>query len=269
MLGEASLGPVGLRIEGLSVYYGSVQALQSVELSVDAGEWLCLIGPNGAGKSTLLGAIAGVVSYEGTIWAGEVRLEELRARERARLVALVPQRPAAPLGASVVDYVALGRTPHLSYFGRESSRDMRAVREALAMAGVEDLAERSVGSLSGGEFQRVVLARALAQEPRILLLDEPTSALDVGFQQQVLELVDDLRRQAGLTVVSAMHDLTLAGQFAQRLALVRGGRLLEVGTPVQVLRAELIAESYSARVAVLDDGYGGRVVAPLRGGRGG
>src|SRR5690606_39771859 len=150
----------------------------------------------------------------------------LRRRERARLVALVPQSPVVPEGITVADYVLLGRTPHLRPLGAEGPQDLAVVHDALALLDLVPVAGRSVSSLSGGERQRVLIARALAQGAPIVLLDEPTTALDVGHQQQVLELVDDLRRCRGLSVVSTMHDLTLAGQYADRLVLLDAGRVV-------------------------------------------
>jgi iron complex transport system ATP-binding protein len=148
-------------------------------------------------------------------------------------------------------YVLLGRTPHLSFFAGEGRRDVEIAHEALVELGVGDLSERDIGTLSGGELQRVVLARALAQEPEILLLDEPTSALDVGNQQQVLEVIDGMRSVRGLTVVAAIHDLTLAAQFCDRLALLADGELVATGTPHEVLTEETIRVHYDANVNVI------------------
>jgi iron complex transport system ATP-binding protein len=234
----------------VSVSYGSGWALGPVSLQVGDGEWVALIGPNGAGKSTLLKTAVGVVNH-----AGEVDLGNSQRRPGLD-VAWMPQRPLLPEEMSVADYVLLGRTPHLGYLGREGRHDLESVEAALARLDLEGLARRPLGTLSGGEAQRAVLARALAQEAPVLLLDEPTSGLDVGHAVEVLEVVDDLRRDEGLTVVTAVHDLTLAGRFASRLVLLSGGRIHADGDPREVLTEELLRRHYgsSLRVVQHEDG---------------
>jgi iron complex transport system ATP-binding protein len=160
--------------------------------------------------------------------------------------------------------VLLGRTPHIGYLGSEGRRDREAAGRALLRLDLADLVPRPLGSLSGGERQRAVLARALAQEAPLLLLDEPTTSLDVGRQQQALELVDALRRSEGLTVLSAMHDLTLAGQYAERLLLLARAELVAGGAPGEVLTEELITAHYAASVRILGLGGGGMAVVPAR-----
>ncbi|MEI6401986.1 MAG: ABC transporter ATP-binding protein, partial [Actinomycetota bacterium] len=204
----------------LAVHYGKRTALAGFTDTVRPGEWLCLIGPNGAGKSSILRAVAGLVPHTGSIEVDGSRLELRSARRRAELVAYVPQSPVLPDDMTGAEYVLLGRNPYISYFGAESAHDRALVAELLDRLDLGELAGRYLGTMSGGERQRLVIARALAQEAPILLLDEPTSALDIGHQQQALELVDRLRHEHGLTVVSAMHDLTLAGLYADRLALL-------------------------------------------------
>jgi iron complex transport system ATP-binding protein len=164
----------------------------------------------------------------------------------------------------VFDYVLLGRTPYVSYFGVETSADVAVVADVLETLELGALADRPVTSLSGGEFQRAVLARALAQQAPVLLLDEPTSSLDLGHIQQVLELVDRLRRDRELTVVAALHDLTTAAQFSDRLALLVDGRLVAEGTPDEVLTREVIEAQYGARVRVVTDPEAGLIVVPVR-----
>jgi iron complex transport system ATP-binding protein len=249
-----------LALERATVELGGRNVVDGVSFAVERGEWVTLIGPNGAGKTTLLRAIAGLVGH-----AGEIRLDghavhRLRRRDVARRVAVVPQSPLLPAGMTVEEYVLLGRTPYVSYVGRESRRDVAAAESALARLDLAELARRELGTLSGGERQRTVLARALAQEAPLLLLDEPTSALDAGRQQEALELIDMLRLDAGLTVVGAMHDLTLAGQYASRLILLSGGRVVAHGPAAEVLTEPLIAEHYGARVRVLE----GLAVVPVR-----
>jgi cobalamin transport system ATP-binding protein len=243
------------------------RVVDGVSLAVARGSWLVLVGPNGAGKTTLLRAIAALVGCQGSITVLGHDLRRLRRREVARLVAFVPQDPLAPRDMTVTDYVLLGRTPHIGTFAVEAAKDLRAVERAVTRLDLDAFVTRPLGTLSGGERQRAVLARALAQEAPVLLLDEPTSSLDIGRQQQALELVDRLRREDGLTVLSAMHDLTLAAQYADELALIDRGRIVAQGPPTDVLEAGLLARHYGATVRVLD-GELGPLVVPVRAGGG-
>ncbi len=239
------LGHVTVRLGGRNVVDG-------VSFSVEHGDWVTLIGPNGAGKTSLMRAIAGLVGHRGEIRLDGDPLRALRRKDVAQRVALVPQTPLLPAGMSVEEYVLLGRTPYVSYMGREGRRDLAAAASAVARLDLAELVNRQLGTLSGGERQRAVLARALAQEAPLLLLDEPTSALDAGRQQEALELIDGLRLDAGLTVVAAMHDLTLAGLYAPKLLLLSGGRIVAEGAAAEVLTEPLIEEHYGARVRVLE-----------------
>jgi iron complex transport system ATP-binding protein len=247
---------VGVELDGTRI-------LQGVSVTAVAGEWLAILGPNGAGKSTLLRALADLVPATGTITIAGRPVATMSRRERARLLALVPQDPVVPPGMGVTDYVLLGRTPHIAHLGTESARDLEVVGEALEELDLGAFRDRRLDSLSGGERQRVVIARALAQDAPVLLLDEPTTALDVGHQQEVLELIDHLRHTKGLTVVSTMHDLTLAGQFADRLVMLDRGRVATAGRAGEVLTEENLARYYGARVRVIiDDGV--PIVVPVR-----
>jgi cobalamin transport system ATP-binding protein len=253
-----------ITIAELTVALDRVQVLHAVDAAVPEGGWLALIGPNGAGKTTLLRAVAGLLPYGGAIRLGQTDLGTLRARARARLIAYLPQIPVLPPDMTVEEYVLLGRTPHLGYLSAPNRGDRRKAAEASERLDVTRFAGRRLGSLSGGERQRVRLARALAQEPRVLLLDEPTNDLDIGHQQQVLELVDDLRRSRGVTVVATLHDLTQAGQYAGRLVLLMDGKVEAAGAPAAVLTQDLIARVYAARVTVSTDPGGHPVVTPVR-----
>jgi iron complex transport system ATP-binding protein len=224
----------------------------AVSLAADAGRWAALVGANGAGKTTTLRAIAGLVRYDGRVVLGGADAARLSRRERARRIALVPQVPATPADMTVREYVLLGRTPHVGYFGGPGRDDRAAADRALARLELEPFAQRELGSLSGGERQRAVLARAVAQEAEVLLLDEPTSALDVARQQQALELVDALRRHDGLTVVAAMHDLTAVALYADDVHLLAGGRLAASGRARDVLRADVLSEHFGAAIRVLE-----------------
>jgi iron complex transport system ATP-binding protein len=251
-------------IADVSVFYNGRCAVAGVDLDVGSGEWVVLVGPNGAGKSSLLRAVTGTVEYEGRILFDGNDRRGLGRRQSARQVALVPQNPVLPPGMRCREYVLLGRNPHMGYWDMEKVQDRRASLEALRRLSAEDLADRVLGSLSGGERQRIVLARAIAQEAPVLLLDEPTTGLDIGHQQQVLDLVEDLRREEGITVLGALHDLTMAAQYADRLALMDEGRLVAQGDGSEILTPERLAHFSGARVAVVRGPDGQVVVIPRR-----
>ena len=257
MVSAVSLSAVSVTIDGAAI-------LRDVTVSVQAGEWVAIIGPNGAGKTTLLRAMAGLVPATGSV---DVDGHEGAVRSRrafARSVAYVPQAPLIPEGMTVREYTLLGRTAHLPYLAMESTRDHVIADGVLDRLELTAFADRALHSLSGGEQQRAVLARALVQEAPVLLLDEPTTALDLGHQQHVLELVDELRRERRLAVVSAMHDLTLAAQFAERLVLMSGGTIALEGSPREVLTEAILTRHWGAHVRVVDDPEAGLVVLPMR-----
>jgi iron complex transport system ATP-binding protein len=253
-----------IEFRGLTVRYGRRTAVDAFTETVRSGEWLGLIGPNGAGKSSLLRAIVGVVPAEGEVLVDGSPMA-LRSRpRRAALVAYVPQDPVIPRDMTGFEYTLLGRAPYIGYFGNESRHDRAMARDVLERLDLTDFADRKLGQLSGGERQRLVIARALATEAPVLLLDEPTSSLDIGHQQQALELVARLRHEHGLTVVSAMHDLTLAGLYSDRLVLLHEGTVVARGAPVEVLAADTLAEFYGVRVTVHHEPDGTVVVIPRR-----
>jgi len=252
-----------LELDAVSVALGGAPIVQDVSLSVAGGQWAALVGANGSGKTTTLRAIAGFVRHDGRVLVSGVDSAGLRRRDRARRIAVVPQTPTTPPDMTVRDYVLLGRTPYTGYFGGEGRSDRAAVDRAIARLELEAFAPRALGSLSGGERQRAVLARALAQEAGILLLDEPTSALDLARQQQALELVDQLRREEGLAVLAAMHDLTAVSLYADEVHLLGGGRLVASGVARDVLRADVLTAHYGATIRVLEED-GELVVVPAR-----
>ena len=235
---------LALSCQGIRVSFRDQEVVSGVDLQLGSGEWLGIIGPNGAGKSTLLRSIVGLVDCLGTVELGDGQTPG------AADVALVPQFPVLPKGMTVAEYVLLGRTAHLGWLARESQTDRQIVSSVLHRLELAEFADRFVSTLSGGEAQQVVVARALAQQCPVLLLDEPTSALDVGHQVSVLELVDDLRRSEGLSVLAAMHDLSAAARFADRLVLVDHGRIVAQGTPAEVLNADLLSAVYATALTV-------------------
>lgn len=237
-------GSLALSCRDVRVSYRNIEVVCGVDLNLGTGEWLGVIGPNGAGKSTLLRSIVGLTDRLGTVALGGGRLPS------AVDVALVPQAPVLPKGMTVAEYVLLGRTAHLGWLARESRSDRQIVSSVLQRLELTEFADRFVSTLSGGEAQQVVVARALAQQSPVLLLDEPTSALDLGHQVSVLELVDDLRRTEGLSVLAAMHDLSAAARFADRLMLIDHGRIVAQGSPDAVLKSDLLSAVYSTPLTV-------------------
>jgi len=241
-----------LRIEKLSVNYGTRRVLQEVSLSVQSGEIVALIGPNGAGKSTLIRAASGVIPIQ----SGRVRtngddFHALAPMQRAKYLAVVPQAVSLPPAFTVWETVLMGRTPYLGFLGQPSPADEEIARKALKRVNALGLAERRVGELSGGEQQRVLLARALCQSTPIMLLDEPTAHLDLQYQVSLLELVANLAHHDQLAVLIALHDLNLAARYADRVALMVEGVIKASGTPREVLTPELISEAYCLPVQVI------------------
>jgi iron complex transport system ATP-binding protein len=253
-----------LEIQSLSVKYGNKPVLQAISLSVKRGETLALIGPNGAGKTTLIRAASGVQkTHSGAVCVDGRPLHHLSPAQRARLMAVVPQARSLPETFSARQTVMLGRTPYLDWLGTPGPRDREQVEWALRRAGALELAERPIGELSGGEQQRVLLARALAQDTPILLLDEPTTHLDLRHQAGLLSLVQALARERGLAVLMALHDLNLAALYADRVALLVGGRLQSVGSPAEVLTSPRLTAAFGVPVEViLHPEYGTPLVLP-------
>ena len=240
-----------VELSDVTVVLGGRPVVDRIDLEVAAGEWVAVIGPNGAGKTTLLRAIARLVPFAGSIALEGRSTAAMRRSELSRLVAVVAQDPSTPPWMTVGEYVLLGRTPHLGALAKEGRRDLEAAARALDRLDLAGYGSRRLGTLSGGEKQRVVVARALAQEARIVLLDEPTAALDIGHQQQALDLLDVLRAESELTLVAAMHDLTLAAQYAERMVLLDEGRVVADGPPRDVLTEETIARHYGASIDVV------------------
>jgi iron complex transport system ATP-binding protein len=254
-----------LAVEGASFRYGPRTVLDGVDLAVAAGEMVGLIGPNGAGKSTLVRLLAGIEHPDGGIVRLDGRpLTAWTRAERARRVALVPQDPRVEFPYTVLEVVLMGRSPHLSTLALPGRRDLEIARAALARLEVGELEARRMDELSGGERQRVFLARALAQEPAVLLLDEPTTHLDLRHQTQLHDVARERCRQAGVGVLSVLHDLNLAAAYCDRLVLLSKGRVAAAGSPAQVLLPDVLEPAFDTRVLVVPHAVTGRpVVLPV------
>jgi iron complex transport system ATP-binding protein len=258
-----------LEIRALHAGYKTRAVLRGVDLCVGRGELVALAGPNGCGKTTLLRAISGVHAYtSGALTIGGLPVREMRAMQIARRVAVVAQGATLPERFSAFEVALMGRTPHLRLLQSEGERDIAIVRDAMQRADCWELRSRPVDELSGGERQRVIIARALAQEPDLLLLDEPTSHLDLAHQAETFGLVLALCRERGIArdgvaALAVVHDLTLAGAYADRVALMHEGRIVADGAPVDVLTESAIGRVYGMRVTVLPHPATGRpVVVP-------
>ncbi len=251
-----------LAVRGLGAGYPSRDVLHDIDLDVARGELVALLGPNGCGKTTLLRAITGVLHVsQGSVAIGGVQAAALKPAEIARRVATVAQSATLPEGFTSFECVLLGRTPHLRLLQSEGPRDIAVVRAAMERTGCWDLRDRLATQLSGGERQRVVIARALAQEPDLLLLDEPTSHLDLQHQVEAFRLVLDLCRDQDLAALAVVHDVTLAATFADRIALMSGGRIVAAGPPARVLREDLLRRVYGIPVRILAHPVTGRPIA--------
>ncbi len=240
-----------VRVDGVTFSYGAQQVLRGASLDVMAGELVALVGPNGAGKSTLLKVMSGVLRPAGGgVFIGGTNVASMPRRDLARLVAVVPQESGFHSEFTVAEVVEMGRLPHMGRFAPPSARDRACIREAMAAVGVAHLASRPVTALSGGQARLVAIARALAQEPRLLLLDEPTAHLDPGHQLSVLALLRRLARRRGLGAVVVLHDLNLASLFADRVAVMRGGVIAGWGRPEAVITPELLRSVYGIAAVV-------------------
>ena len=240
---------MSLSVQHLSFSYGPRRILEDVTFEVAPGAFCALLGPNGSGKSTLVKAIAGVHrAKSGTVTVEGRETSSLGRRELARVVGYVPQAGDAPFDLTVREAVMLGRTPHFGIAPR--AEDRAKVEDAIARMGLGDLAERSMSELSGGQAQRALIARALAQDTRVLLLDEPTSALDLRYQIETLQLVRQITREERISALIAIHDLNHAARYCDQIVVLHGGRLVADGSPAEALRAPVLRSVFEVDVEV-------------------
>ena len=239
-----------ITIQDLTVRAGTREILRDISVTIPRGKWTCLVGPNGAGKTTLLKALLGMNSYSGSIKDGSVEV----FRDSKRNVAFVPQSPQIPNGMSVAEYVMLGRSKRDGW-GKESSKSRALVTEILKQTQLFGMQNQMIAHLSGGEMQRALIARALAQEPDLILLDEPTSALDLHHQIAVLNNIEILKDR-GVTIISTMHDITLAAMYAENIVVMRDGRVTLAGPVGEVIHSSELKDAFDNRINVytLDSG---------------
>ena len=250
-----------LNVESISAAYDGRTVLKNVSFRLEPGQILGLIGPNGAGKSTIARALSGIVPLQsGRISIDGQDLTHLSAQERACRMAFVPQAVQMPPAFSAWETVLLGRTPHLNWLGQVSEADEEIARQAMARTRTTELADRRVGELSGGEQQRLLLARALAQATPILIMDEPTAHLDLQYQISLLDQVQSLARREHLAVLIALHDLNLVSRYTDRVILLIEGQIEASGTPTEVLTPNLLSRAYHVPLQVLNLGKNGATV---------
>jgi iron complex transport system ATP-binding protein len=242
---------IKLEVQRLGLAYGHNVVVRDMTFQVMPGELVGLIGPNGSGKSTIIKALSRVIPpYSGEIFLDGKNLNRIPREDLARLLGVVPQMPLLPSAFTAFEIVLMGRNPHLRLLQYESARDLAITWEAMKKTATHSLAERRIGELSGGEIQRIVIARVLAQEPKSILLDEPTANLDISHQVAILDLVKRLCLENNLAVMAALHDLNLASQYCDRLILINNGRIHAQGTPREVINSQNIKEVYGAEGCV-------------------
>jgi len=240
-----------LDIENISLNFRYKKVLSDVFFSVEQGEFFVIIGPNGAGKTSLLKVLSGLQKIQqGSLTIKDKNISKYRRRNLSQIMAIVPQQIEVGFPFTVADTVIMGRTPHLGILGMEGDEDHDIAREAMEFTEVAHLADRKLYQLSGGELQRVIIARAICQQPEIILLDEPTTALDPAHQLKIMDLMEKFRREQGITIVMVSHDLNLASMYGDRLLLLKDGRVVKTGAPGSVLDRELLEESYGCKMRV-------------------
>nr|WP_313679100.1 ABC transporter ATP-binding protein [Corynebacterium stationis] len=248
------LDSTALHVKDLSVGYGERTVLDTLNVDIKRGAVTSIVGPNGCGKSTLLRTMSRLLNpAKGEIVLDGKSIHDIPTRKLATQLGLLPQTPIAPDGIVVADLVGRGRTPHQGILGRWSQQDYDIVAEALETTGISDLAERSIDELSGGQRQRVWIAMALAQRTETLLLDEPTTYLDVKHQLDVLDLLTELNRDRGTTIVMVLHDLNLAARYSDELVAVSGGKVFAHGHPREVITKENVKSVFGIDSVIITD----------------
>ncbi len=235
----------------ISYSYGNLPILENLSFSVPKGDFFIVIGPNGSGKTTLMKVISGLLTHQkGNLKILNRPIESYTRKELARTIAFVPQTTSVDFPFTVMEVVLMGRSPHLGMLGLEKEEDLEAANQALVFTGVNHLANRKVDQLSGGEQQRVFIARAICQEPQIMLLDEPTTSLDLAHQSRVMDLMEKLKKEKGVTIVMVSHDVNLAAMYGDRLILLKEGQIISAGLPAEVLTYRTLEEAYGCTLLV-------------------
>ena len=254
---------VYIKVLNLTFYYGSIKALENVTLSIDRGDMVAIVGPNGSGKTTLLKCICGILKPKvGAIFIDGRRLDNIRQRERAKLLSYSGLTIPQGFNLKVRDLLLTARYPHARSFW-DSSSDIKLVRQILKTLNISHLEDRDLNSLSSGELQLVLIARALVQETPIILLDEPTAHLDLNHQVKVMEVLQRLCGM-GKTIIYATHDLNIAARFSNKIIVLKKGKILALGSRDKVLRDDILSEAYNVKIRVLRNEKYGWIILPIR-----
>ncbi len=250
-----------VRLENIEFSYGKLPVIRGITTDFIDGELVSIVGPNGAGKTTLLKIISGLIQpAQGEVDILGEQIGQISSKERGKLICSVPQNPKLPSDMKLIDFVLLGRNAHLNLTRWESDQDIQKAMTAMRLTDIEELAERNLGQISGGELQRGMLAMAITQESPVMLLDEPTSNLDLSHQSKVLNLISKMHNEKNRTTIMAIHDLTLAAQYSTRMILISEGVIFADGKPTEVLTESNIAATYGADVVIIPHPKGGSPV---------
>jgi iron complex transport system ATP-binding protein len=242
---------LAIHVKNLNYNYGDFPALKNVTFSVATGNFFIIIGPNGSGKTTLLKVMAGILkSQADQLDILNRPVDHYSRKALARTIAFVPQMIPTDFPFSVTEIVLMGRSPYLGMLGLEQEKDLEIAKQALTFTGVDHLAHRKLDQLSGGEQQRVFVAKAICQEPEIILLDEPTASLDLAHQVRLMDLMEKLKNERGITVVMVSHDVNLAAMYGDRLLLLNKGEIVQLGAPREVLTFQTLEQVYGCTLLV-------------------
>lgn len=252
---------VKVNVDSLRFAYRNDPVLRDVTFRIGNGTVLCLVGPNGSGKTTLIRCIDRILHPEGSVFIDGKDIRDMHRIEIAKSIGYVPQTGAKITAATVFDVVMMGRTPHMGW--RADEKDLSKVEEAIRLLGIKDLADREYNELSGGQQQKVLIARAVAQDPHVLLLDEPTNSLDILHQLEAVSIIHELSREKDITVIMAIHDLSIAARYADKLMMLKNGHPIAFGTPDELITKERIREVYGVETKILRDPDAGLIVTPL------
>lgn len=250
-----------IKVDGIRVGYGDKVIIEDLNITIPMGKTTTIIGPNGCGKSTLLKSIGRILNIKnGAIYLNGKEIHEMPTRELASKMAILPQSPIAPEGLTVEELVSYGRYPYQKGLGKLKDEDKRIISWAMKATNLEDLKFQTVDSLSGGQRQRVWIAMALAQETEVILLDEPTTYLDMAYQLEVLELLDELNKEHGCTIVMVLHDLNLASKFADFMVAMGAGKIIKAGATEEVMTKSVLKEVYQIDANIIADPDTGRPI---------
>lgn len=240
-----------IEIKNLRHAYGNQRVLDNLSFSIQGGDFFIIIGPNGSGKTTLMKIISGITKLQqGDVNLLDQSLQRYTQRSLAKKIAYVPQMLPPDFPFTVEELVLMGRSPHQGPLGMEQEKDFKIAKKAMTFTGVDQLYQRKFSQLSGGEQQRAFIARAICQEPRIILLDEPTASLDLAHQVRIMDLMERLKIEKAITVVMVSHDVNLAAMYADRLLLLKAGRIVSLGRPKEVLNYKTLEEAYGCTILV-------------------